>query len=165
MSIKLEYCYYEMYGRIRYFKADRFKNEESFRAFNKHKLNTKEIVSLDCGLFELEEIKDCNNVQDTEQILLVIIRPDIEKVDKQIVREIDSFEFCGYDLVEVDTYISAITNCGAIFDKAIDYSKLNDFGLISKYLDAVKTQILLRDIYPDENHAHCELVEVWRRLV
>ena len=165
MSIKLECEYWKMYGRTRFFKADRCINNESMRAFNKHKITAKEIVSLDCGLLELEEIGDCNNTYATGQILLIIIRPDIDRADEHIVRDIESYEFCGYDLVEMDTYTSAITNCGARFYNAIDYGNLNEFGLISNYLVAVKTQILLRSNYPDESHAYCELVEVWRKLI
>ena len=163
--LKILYAYYEMYGRTRYFKADRCINIDSMNVFNKNKINAKEIVSFDCGLFELEEIRDYHNEYETDQILLIIIRPDIERIDEHTVRDIATFEFCGYDLVEMDTYISAITNCGAEFDNAINYEKLSEFGLISNYLVAVKTQILLRDNYADENHANCEVVEVWRKLI
>lgn len=165
MAITFEYQYYEMYGRIRFFKADRCINNESLRAFNKNKINVKEIVSFDCGLLGLQELKGYNNEEATEQILLIIVRPDVDIIDELIVKDIASFDFCGYDLVEMDTYISAITNCGTAFDNAIDYGELNEYGLISNYLDAVKTQILLRDNYPDENHAYCEVVEVWRKLM
>lgn len=165
MSIKLEHVHYEMYGRVRFFKADRCMNNEFMRAFNKYKINAKEIVSLDCGLLDLEEIEYSGELYETEQILLVIIRPDIERVDKHILPNIENFEFCGYDLVEMETYISAITNGEARFDKAIDYENLNKFGLISNYLDAVKMQILLRNWYSNESHAHCELVEIWRKLI
>ena len=36
---------------------------------------------------------------------------------------------------------------------------------MSIYLDVVKTQNLLREHYPDENHAYCEVVEVWRKSI
>lgn len=65
----------------------------------------------------------------------------------------------------MNTCISAINNCGANFDNAIDYGNLNEYGLMSNYLDTVKAQILLRNNYPDENHAYCEVVEVWRKLM
>lgn len=86
-------------------------------------------------------------------------------IDVQTVDDIATFDFCGYDLVVMDTCISAITNCGAYFDNVIDYGNLNEYGLVSNYLDAVKTQILLRKNYPDENHAYCEVVEIWRKLM
>lgn len=165
MAILLEYEYNEMYGHTRFFKADRCINNESIRLFNQNKINANEIVSFDCGLFELEEIRDYHNEYVTDQILLIMVRPDSERIDKYTVPDIETFEFCGYDLVEMSTYISAITNCGAEFDNIIDYGKLSEFGLIPDYLEAVQTQILLRDNYPDENHAHCEVVEVWRKLL
>lgn len=164
MSIIWEYQYYKMFGRIRFFKADRCINDESLRAFNKNKIDAKEIVSFDSGLFDLEEIKAYNNKHRAEQILLIMVRPDVNLIDEHLVSVIDVFTFCGYDLVEMNTCISAITNCGAYFDNAVDYGNLNEYGLLSNYLDAVKTQILLRDHYPDENHAYCEVVEVWRKL-
>ncbi|MFA9378353.1 MAG: hypothetical protein ACERKZ_16655 [Lachnotalea sp.] len=92
MAITCEYPYYEMYGRTRSFKADRCINNESMRAFYKNKINVKEIVSFDSGLLELQELREYNN-------------------------------------------------------------------------EDVSEQILLRDNYPYENHAYCEVVEVWRKLI
>lgn len=66
-----------------------------------------------------------------------MIRPDVDKLDKHLVNDIATFDFCGYDLVEMDTCISTITNCGANFENAIGYGNLND----------------------------CEVVEVWRKLI
>lgn len=154
-----------MYGRTRFFKADRCINNESLRAFNKNKINAKEIVSFDCGLLDLQELREYNNEDLMEQVLLIIVRPDVDLIDEFIVKDIATFDFCGYDLVEMNTCISAINNCGANFDNAIDYGNLNEYGLMSNYLDTVKAQILLRNNYPDENHAYCEVVEVWRKLM
>lgn len=110
-------------------------------------------------------MRDYHNEYVAEQILLIIVRPDIDRIDEYTVHDIATYEFCGYDLVEMGTYISAITNCGAEFDNVIEYGKLSEFGLIPNYLHAIKTQILLRNNYPDQNHAHCEVVEVWRKLI
>lgn len=165
MAITWVYQYFEMYGRTRFFKADRCINNESMRTFNKNKINAKEIVSYDCGLLNLQELREYNNEVITEQILLIIVRPDVDMIDELIVKDIATFDFCGYDLVEMETCISAITNCGANFDYAIDYGNMNEYGLMSNYLDTVNTQILLRDNYPEENHAYCEVVEVWRKLM
>jgi hypothetical protein len=165
MAIIWKYQHCEMFGRTRFFKADRCINNESIRAFNKNKIDAKEIVSFDSGLFDLEELRVYNNKDIAEQILLIMVRPDVNIIDKHLVSDIDTFTFCGYDLVEMDTCISAITNCGVGFDNAVDYGNLNEYGLVPNYLDVVKTQILLRDNYPDENHAYCEVVEVWRKLI
>jgi len=76
----------------------------------------------------------------------------------------ESFEFCGYDLSEELTMISAITNCGGMFDKAIPYKKLNAFGLIDEYSEAFAVRNLLDELYPEESHADCKVYELWRRL-
>lgn len=35
---------------------------------------------------------------------------------------------------------------------------------IETYRQAVHTQLELNDQYPEESHAYCEIVEIWRRL-
>lgn len=155
---------YESIGLIRYFQSDRCINDTNLQNFNKGKINAKELVTFDCGLMETIEIeKEKAEIfvpeKDT-QLLAIIVRPEIEP--SHILERDQRFEFCGYDLVEVTTYTSAITNCGAMFDKAIDYRKLNQYGLISSYRQAVNTQLDLDEKYPEESHAYCEIVEIWR---
>jgi hypothetical protein len=75
----------------------------------------------------------------------------------------EGFEFCGYDLVETATAISAITDCGAEFE-SIPYSLLTKFGLLPTYKDAVLTQLALVEECPDEPHAYCDIYEIWRKL-
>lgn len=153
---------YSSYGAIRYFESDRCFNKDSIRNFNKEMIVADELVTFDCGLMEMREItKDEVKEPDKEhQILGVIIRPEIES--NYYMGKEEYFEFCGYDLVELQTCISAITNCGAGFEKAIIYEKLNKYGLISSYREAVFTQLNLNEEYPDESHAYCEIIEVWR---
>ncbi|MEO1712913.1 MAG: hypothetical protein AAFU60_06210, partial [Bacteroidota bacterium] len=71
------------------------------------------------------------------------------------------FDFLGYDLIEVDGYISALTNCGG-FDESFLPHDLNQYGLIPIWKRAKKVQEGLRGDYPDELHADCDLFEVWR---
>ncbi|MEY8354913.1 hypothetical protein AALB39_16355 [Lachnospiraceae bacterium 54-53] len=155
---------YSSYGMIRYFESDRCFNDETIQNFNKGMIRADEIVTFDCGLMEMREImKDEVKEPDKElQILAVIVRPEIEP-NYSMERE-GRFEFCGYDLVELPSCISAITNCGAGFEKAIIYGKLNKYGLISSYREAVLTQLSLNEEYPDESHAYCELIEIWRYI-
>lgn len=153
----------EMYGKIRFFKADRCINTEALRKFNKNLIQVQEIVSFDTGLFEMEELEQYTAEIEAEQLILLMVRPDVEKIEKYQFREIESFEFCGYDLVEFPTCTSAITNCGGMFGEAIEYSRLNQYGLFSEYLEAVKSQIALREMYPEESHAYCEVIEIWRK--
>ena len=74
------------------------------------------------------------------------------------------FDFLGYDLIEVDGQISALTNCGG-FDKSFLPRDLNKFGLIPTWKRAKTVQEDLRVDYPDELHADCDLFEVWRHKI
>lgn len=96
------------------------------------------------------------------QILAVRLDPEIEKAEFLAGQ---GFAFCGYDLVEDMGDISAITNCGAAFAKAIPYEELNELGLIFDYALALKTREELRRIFPHEEHADCMLVEIWRKTL
>lgn len=73
------------------------------------------------------------------------------------------FEFIGYDLIEGDYQggTSALTNCGG-FEKAFQPSDLSEYGLVSDYDKARQINELLRQHYPDEPHAFCDLYAVWR---
>jgi|GEM_PF-1016568 hypothetical protein len=162
---------YKLYGYIRVFKADRCRNIDSLYKFNRSLITGDEIVSFDCGLLEMREV-EINNLKldieqlsselsKDEQLLAIIIRPDV-KLEERLSKY--KFEFCGYDLVEDFGNISAITNTGGIFSNAIEYGRLTKYGLISNYKQAVLTQLELRDKNPNENHAYCDVIEVWRKL-
>ena len=150
-------------GKIRYFKGDRLYNEKALYEFNQEKISAKELVTYDSSLMNLQEITK-DEIQDArekaEQIIAIIIRPEIEV--SYTLENNSEFVFCGYDLVEHSTGISAITNCGADWGEALDYDMLNEYGLIPDYRQAVMTQLDLAESYPDENHAYCEIVEIWR---
>ena len=126
-------------------------------------MDVKEIVSFDCCLYEMYEIEshDSPLSSDTQQIIAVILRPNLEPIEYMETR---GFTFCGYDLVEEETLISAITDYGGGFD-SIPYEKLTEYGLLPTYKDAVLAQLALVEEAPDESHAHCVVCEVWRKLV
>lgn len=154
------------YGVIRYFESRRCFNDGKLRAFNKGLITASELVSFDCALLHTMEITydSFPTLTDAkQQILAVIIRPEIE-FNARLEHDA-RFEFCGYDLVEDSTGISAITNCGAEFKKAIAYENLNPFGLLSTYKEAVLTQLHLYENYLDEHHAYCDVVEIWRYCI
>lgn len=158
------------YGVIRYFCSDRCINNKSIKEFNKNKIMAKELVTFDCGLMDMEEIikPEIVTTEKNNQILAVIIRPEIQlnyilQSESPIPCE-NKFEFCGYDLVDISCYISAITNCGAELENAIDYLSLNQYGLIPSYKEAVNTQLNLVDYYPEHSHTYCEIIEIWRWL-
>jgi hypothetical protein len=73
------------------------------------------------------------------------------------------FVLRGYDLVEKETGISALTNCGG-FDQAFQTSDLSKDGLIADYALSREVQRRLRGNYPDQHHANCELWAVWEML-
>ncbi len=151
------------YPIIRYFGANRCFNDDKIKLFNQQKITCDEIVSFDCGLFQMYEIDDPDTPlrSDTEQIVAAIFRPDMEPAT---YIEKNGFAFCGYDLVEDATAISAITDCGAMFN-SIPYERLTEYGLLPTYKDAVLTQLALIEEAPDENHAYCMICEIWRKTV
>lgn len=89
-------------------------------------------------------------------LLAVIREPNEEKRDLSI-----DFDFVGYDLIEIDGNVSALTNCSG-FDESFLPSDLNGFGLINEWTKAKKIQEALRINNPEEHHADCYLYEVWR---
>lgn len=152
------------FGLIRYFQSDRCINNMNLRKFNRGKIKANELVTFDCGLMELKEIEhpETNLPKKDNQLLAIIVRPEIEP--NYILEEKQQFEFCGYDLVDITACISSITNCGAMFEDVIDYAALNQYGLIPSYRQAVNTQLDMNEKYPEDSHAYCEIIEIWRWL-
>jgi hypothetical protein len=128
-----------------------------------------EIVSFDCSLCNIDEFWNNDDnlmlleypLDYDEQIIAYFKNPaedhSLRKLEK-------SFEFCGYDLSEEQTLISAITNCGSLFENTIPLSMLNKFGLFDSHVEVFKMQKVLRERFPDEEHAWCEVYELWRKL-
>ena len=152
------------YGQIRYFEASRCLNTEQIKRYNRNRITCDEIVSFDCGLFDLCEMASVEQEisPSTEQILAVIMRPSQEP-NRDLPKQ-NGFVFCGYDLVEELTSISAITNCGGLFE-SVRYDRLTEYGLIATYKEAVLTQLALEKEAPNDAHADCEIVEIWRKLI
>ena len=152
-------------GMIRYFRGDRLYSDSSLIEFNKGKITAKELVTFDSALMSLQEIRKDeidSSKKDSEQIIALIVRPEIEV--NWVLENDQRFDFCGYDLVDPQTGISAITNCGADWGEALDYSVLNEYGLIPDYRKAAMTQLDLAESFPNEPHAYCEIVEIWRSV-
>ena len=72
------------------------------------------------------------------------------------------FSFIGHDLIEEQTQVSALTNCGGGFPKAFSNDELNCFGLIEGFDRATEVRRLLAERYPEEAHAQCETYAIWR---
>ena len=154
-----------------YYKAERFYPDKKYEDFSKI-FNRAEIVSYDVGLTVSNATKFIGEVSDWKLLLQTPLEPDeqiiayyknpTESHEFHILD--DGFVFCGYDLSEELTEISAITNCGGGFEAAIPYSELNTFGLLAEYDKAFLVRDLLNELYPGEEHAYCEVYELWRRL-
>jgi len=71
------------------------------------------------------------------------------------------FTFRGFDLVDVHSDISALVNCGG-FPKAFSPADLSACGLLTDHETAVAIQKCLREQYPDEHHAICDVWAIWQ---
>jgi hypothetical protein len=71
------------------------------------------------------------------------------------------FRFVGYDLIEEQTQISALTNCGG-FPDVFSNEELNRFGLIDSFDRAFSVRRLLAELHPEEHHAQCQMYAIWR---
>ena len=71
------------------------------------------------------------------------------------------FSFIGYDLIDEQTQISSLTNCGG-FPDVFQNSELNDFGLFGGFGRACEVKRTLASRYPIEPHAQCQMYAVWR---
>lgn len=74
-----------------------------------------------------------------------------------------SFYLLGYDLVELNTATSALSNCGG-FPEAFENGELNAKGLISSFERAVVIRAALRERYPNEHHADCDVWAISREI-
>lgn len=69
--------------------------------------------------------------------------------------ELDGFEFCGFDLIESETCISALNNCGGWPE--LNNNSLSKWGLLTDFDEASLLQKSLRRNHPEEAHANCDL--------
>jgi hypothetical protein len=98
--------------------------------------------------------------RDRVQILALIQNP----TENDLSTFADSrFQFCGFDLVELPTGISALVNCGG-FDKAFVGADLSDCGLLPEFSKAAEVRKRLREEYPEEHHANCDMWAIWKMI-
>jgi hypothetical protein len=71
------------------------------------------------------------------------------------------FVFEGYDLVETGGGPSALTNCGG-FPLAFSDAEIGPHGLLSSLDRASEVSRALREQYPAEHHARCDLWCIYR---
>ena len=73
------------------------------------------------------------------------------------------FEFLGYDLVDKEASVSALTNCGG-FPEVFANSELSCVGLLPELNRAREVQSRLRVLHPEEHHANCDLWAIFRAV-
>lgn len=71
------------------------------------------------------------------------------------------FQFEGYDLIDVQGGISALTNCGG-FPLAFENSELSAVGLLSSLDRAHGVRDGLKTHYPGHAHANCDVWAIFR---
>lgn len=90
-------------------------------------------------------------------LLAVVIEPEQECKNVSL----DNFDFVGYDLLDKDYSISALSNCGG-FEETFSPADLNNFGLIDKYENAYDIKRRLLENNPEEHHADTNVIAIWR---
>jgi len=71
------------------------------------------------------------------------------------------FKFLGYDVVDRESSISALTNCGG-FPDVFANSELSNVGLLTDFQRARQVQEKLRSLHPKESHTDCHLWAIFR---
>jgi hypothetical protein len=90
--------------------------------------------------------------------LLCVVRNPTSHFDHSPV---DGFEFVGYDLVEAQTGVGALTNCGG-FPDVFANADLSRHGLLADFRRATDVSEKLRSLHPGDPHAHCDLWTIFR---
>jgi len=94
-----------------------------------------------------------------KNLLCVVRAPDVNA--QSIVDP--RFILIGFDLVEMDTATSALVNCGG-FPRAFQNSELTSKGLLPSLARAREVQLALRNEYPEEHHAQCDVWQLSRAV-
>lgn len=93
----------------------------------------------------------------TEALFLCVYRNPIKP--PILPSELNSFRFVGFDLVEAQSGISALVNCGGWAE--LENKELSKRGLIMDHGRALRLQQILRSNYPEEPHANCDVWAVF----
>jgi len=91
-------------------------------------------------------------------ILAVLRNPTEEAVRDGLG---DRFRFVGYDLLDQEQGVSALTNCGG-FPDVFANAELSTKGLLQSYSRAREVQRDLKERYPEEYHADCNIWAIFR---
>lgn len=86
------------------------------------------------------------------RLLCVFRNPDKRPA---VSAELSSFCFLGFDLIEAESGISALSNCGGWPE--LDNRELSKWGLLEDHTRARELQTILPRNHPEEPHANCDL--------
>lgn len=169
---------------IGYVAVETFFPNEKYKEWSKL-YHIEEIVSIDCALCPRILRDECiedryiylqgygfyDDILNNLEVVLEMAKNKEDKNILAVLRDPKSdcsnritdirFKFYGYDLLEDDTRISALTNCEG-FDEAFSTNDISEYGLIKNFKKAKQVQQLLIEKYPDEEHADCSLWAIWR---
>jgi hypothetical protein len=101
----------------------------------------------------------CGDVQD-RNLLCVFRNPEAQPSPPAGRRE---FRYEGCDLVDVHGDVSALTNCGG-FPEAFSNDELSSHGLLASLERAWQAHGALRERYPEERHADCDVWSIFRAI-
>ena len=108
-------------------------------------------TSFDYVIQRINDAKHC-------QILAVLKEPNDENWKLNLP---NGFIFKGYDLIDDETMISALTNCGG-FPESFSNADLNNTGLIQDLNRAIGIRNRLKVNNPSEAHADCSIYGIAR---
>ena len=92
-----------------------------------------------------------------------LLAVEVEPIQERSNYDLKDYEFMGYDLLDQDYSISALTNCGG-FDESFLPTDLNNKGLIDSLEKARDVQKKLLKNNPEEHHADTNIIAVWRNI-
>lgn len=119
--------------------------------------NVQEDFKLDL-FFDLDHVLKKADGDERVNVLALMENPTAEDVASFTDPR---FAFRGYDLLDVHGDISALVNCGG-FDKAFSNDEISEHGLITDHRRAFDIQNALREHYPNEHHAVCNVWAIWQ---
>lgn len=91
-------------------------------------------------------------------LLAILQNPSADDVERVVL---PGFVLRGYDIVDVEGGVSALTNCGG-FNDVFANAELSPVGLLPELGRAYEVQGALRAGYPHERHARCHVWAIWR---
>lgn len=93
------------------------------------------------------------------RVLCVIRNPAAQPI---LSDKLSAFCFLGFDLVEAESGVSALSNCGGWPE--LDNRELSKCGLLTDHARAVDLQVTLASNHPEEPHADCDVWAIFAEL-